>query len=261
MSAQAIISEQIDLAPFGPVQGQLQAPRVLTLRKNPIVNEAEEITRRMVEGTRMTTIAKDAVDLNAYAVGTMLARLVLRGTLTSVDDIFVHLNSVFSQDKMMRQIDPLRFNRRTVISTLASENYFGKKDHLKTLKPAGTNPSTQIICKTIEDLTQPEDEERVGYEEIISEKRNQPVVYARFLAIWVLRHTCGHSLTAIGKQLGGRDHTSIMNGLSRMAQKRIENEAQFRITREVSDVSDLRGVIAHRDLILRQQSDGPIALM
>lgn len=42
--------------------------------------------------------------------------------------------------------------------------------------------------------------------------RKRPFTYYRFIAVWSIRQLCQHmSYPAIGRMLGGRDHTTIIN--------------------------------------------------
>lgn len=42
--------------------------------------------------------------------------------------------------------------------------------------------------------------------------RRRPYIYYRFVAVWAIRQCCPHmSYPAIGRMLGGRDHTSIIH--------------------------------------------------
>lgn len=52
--------------------------------------------------------------------------------------------------------------------------------------------------------------------EIISERRSAPVVRARQVAMWICKNTTRHSLPAIGRAMGGRDHTTILHGLRKI---------------------------------------------
>lgn len=50
--------------------------------------------------------------------------------------------------------------------------------------------------------------------------RRRPFTYYRFIAVWAIRQCCQHmSYPAIGRLMGGRDHTSILH-----ADRRAEEE-------------------------------------
>ncbi|MGE5334058.1 MAG: helix-turn-helix domain-containing protein, partial [Nitrososphaerota archaeon] len=62
---------------------------------------------------------------------------------------------------------------------------------------------------------------------------------ARQVAMYLLREETDASLFAIGRQLGGRDHTTIMHGCARVAKAIAEDPQAQR------DVEDLRASL-HR---------------
>lgn len=55
----------------------------------------------------------------------------------------------------------------------------------------------------------------VEVDEIISQSRKQDLVMLRYLCMYLSRKITFHSVTHIGKVLGGRDHTSVLHGLER----------------------------------------------
>lgn len=50
--------------------------------------------------------------------------------------------------------------------------------------------------------------------------RSQPIVRARWAAMWLLREARGLSTTQIGAQLGGKDHTTVVYGLKMIEELR-----------------------------------------
>lgn len=56
---------------------------------------------------------------------------------------------------------------------------------------------------------------KVSYIDLCSHRRNRPVVIARHEASWRLKNETTMSYPQIGKKLGGRDHTTIINGVLR----------------------------------------------
>lgn len=71
------------------------------------------------------------------------------------------------------------------------------------------------------------DEVAIKYEvsvvDLISERRNAPLPQARFEAMYRMKTETPMSLPAIGQRLGGRDHTTVLNGI-KQHKKRIEAE-------------------------------------
>nr|WP_317363399.1 chromosomal replication initiator protein DnaA [uncultured Blautia sp.] len=68
--------------------------------------------------------------------------------------------------------------------------------------------------------------------DLIGNKRNSKIVFPRQIAMYLCRNMTEVTLKNIGKALGGRDHTTIMNGISK-----IENEMETSdSTREIIDI-------------------------
>ena len=70
-------------------------------------------------------------------------------------------------------------------------------------------------------------------DDLRGKSRNHQIAWARQVAMYLLREETDASLFVIGRQLGGRDHTTIMHGCARVA-KAIAGDAQTR--REVEEV-------------------------
>ena len=68
--------------------------------------------------------------------------------------------------------------------------------------------------------------------DLIGNKRNSKIVFPRQIAMYLCRHMTEVTLKNIGRVLGGRDHTTVMNGITK-----IENELETsESTREVIDI-------------------------
>ncbi|HET9980218.1 MAG TPA: chromosomal replication initiator protein DnaA [Ktedonobacterales bacterium] len=70
-------------------------------------------------------------------------------------------------------------------------------------------------------------------DDLRGKSRNHQIAWARQVAMYLLREETDASLFVIGRQLGGRDHTTIMHGCARVA-KAIAEDREAR--REVEDV-------------------------
>jgi chromosomal replication initiator protein len=58
-----------------------------------------------------------------------------------------------------------------------------------------------------------------------SDRRDRRVVVARHAAMWLARLMTGHSLPAIGRAFGDRDHTTVLYAVSRNGQRMAEDAA------------------------------------
>ena len=73
----------------------------------------------------------------------------------------------------------------------------------------------------------------ITLDDLRGKSRNHQIAWARQVAMYLLREETDASLFVIGRQLGGRDHTTIMHGCARVA-KAIVEDGQTR--REVEDL-------------------------
>jgi hypothetical protein len=56
----------------------------------------------------------------------------------------------------------------------------------------------------------------VSLQDILSIRRNESIVHARHVAIYLARSTTTHSLPVIGRLFGGRDHTTILHAVRKI---------------------------------------------
>ena len=89
-----------------------------------------------------------------------------------------------------------------------------------------------------------------------SARRDQRVIWPRHVAMFLCRELTAHSLPAIGRQFGRRDHTSIMYALRRVAQRMArepeEAEAIRALARKLAARAAPRRVEAGRDEALAE---------
>ncbi len=61
-------------------------------------------------------------------------------------------------------------------------------------------------------------------EDIISHKRSADIAFPRHIAMYLCRQMTQTPLEAIGKALGGRDHSTILYGSEKIAKETANNE-------------------------------------
>jgi chromosomal replication initiator protein len=81
---------------------------------------------------------------------------------------------------------------------------------------------------------------RISESDLIGRSRRKEVAYARQVAMYLAREEMNTSLPKIGQALGGRDHTTIMHGIDKIASQ-IEKDDALR-----------RDIIAIRELLYRE---------
>ncbi|MGA8849539.1 MAG: chromosomal replication initiator protein DnaA [Dehalococcoidia bacterium] len=94
-------------------------------------------------------------------------------------------------------------------------------------KLSGTNITPETINKLLTSITCKQDIKlllrivadyfSISAEELISKKRDRKTTLARHVAIYLMREEYNCSLTEIGKELGGRNHATILHGYKKIA--------------------------------------------
>jgi chromosomal replication initiator protein len=104
------------------------------------------------------------------------------------------------------------------------------QDVLKDVFPQGE--SAQISIERIQDLIC----ERFGVTmaELTGERRSQNIVYPRQVAMYLSRELTDSSLPKIGKEFGGRDHTTVIHATSKIARMIREDRSVYNLVQELT---------------------------
>jgi chromosomal replication initiator protein len=71
----------------------------------------------------------------------------------------------------------------------------------RSIKPVSISTIQQEVCRFY----------GVSKNELVGDKRTQSIVFPRQIAMYLSRELTDHSLPAIGKEFGGRDHTTVIH--------------------------------------------------
>lgn len=88
------------------------------------------------------------------------------------------------------------------------------------LLPSPTVPPVQVleaVCQFYE----------ISHEDLQNHRRKREVVVPRQMAMYLLREESGLSLSEIGQELGGRDHTTVLYGCEKVSSQ-VEEDEQMR---------------------------------
>jgi chromosomal replication initiator protein len=104
------------------------------------------------------------------------------------------------------------------------------QDVLKDVFPQGE--AAQVSIKRIQDLVS----ERFGLslEELCGDRRSQNIVYPRQVAMYLSRELTDSSLPKIGKEFGGRDHTTVIHATSKIARLIREDRSVYNLVQELT---------------------------
>jgi chromosomal replication initiator protein len=104
------------------------------------------------------------------------------------------------------------------------------QDVLKDVFPQGEVPAVSIdrIQRTVS--------ERFGLslEELCGDRRSQNIVYPRQVAMYLSRELTDASLPKIGKEFGGRDHTTVIHATSKIARLIREDRTVYNLVQELT---------------------------
>ncbi len=104
------------------------------------------------------------------------------------------------------------------------------QDVLRDVFPQGE--AAEVSIKRIQDLVA----ERFGLtlDELCGEKRSQNIVYPRQVAMYLSRELTDSSLPKIGKEFGGRDHTTVIHATSKISRLIREDRSVYNLVQELT---------------------------
>jgi chromosomal replication initiator protein len=101
---------------------------------------------------------------------------------------------------------------------------------LKDLFPQGE--PAQVTIKGIQETIT--DRFGLSMEELCGDKRSQNIVYPRQVAMYLSRELTDSSLPKIGKEFGGRDHTTVIHATSKIARLIKEDRSVYNLVQELT---------------------------
>src|SRR6188472_1803466 len=104
------------------------------------------------------------------------------------------------------------------------------QDVLKDVFPQGEG--TQISIERIQELVC--DRFGVTHDELTGDRRSQNIVYPRQVAMYLSRELTDSSLPKIGKEFGGRDHTTVIHATSKIARLIREDRSVYNLVQELT---------------------------
>jgi chromosomal replication initiator protein len=104
------------------------------------------------------------------------------------------------------------------------------QDVLQDVFPQGD--SAQVSIERIQDLVS----ERFGLsrKQLCGDKRSQNIVYPRQVAMYLSRELTDASLPKIGREFGGRDHTTVIHATSKIARLIKEDRSVYNLVQELT---------------------------
>jgi chromosomal replication initiator protein len=104
------------------------------------------------------------------------------------------------------------------------------QDVLKDVFPQGE--AAEVSIKRIQDLVV--EHFNMSLDELCGDKRSQNIVYPRQVAMYLSRELTDSSLPKIGKEFGGRDHTTVIHATSKIARLIREDRSVYNLVQELT---------------------------
>jgi chromosomal replication initiator protein len=104
------------------------------------------------------------------------------------------------------------------------------QDVLKDVFPQGE--AAEVSIRRIQDLVA--ERFNLSLDELCGDKRSQNIVYPRQVAMYLSRELTDSSLPKIGKEFGGRDHTTVIHATSKIARLIREDRSVYNLVQELT---------------------------
>ncbi len=104
------------------------------------------------------------------------------------------------------------------------------QDVLRDVFPQGE--AAEVSIKRIQDLVA--ERFSLSLDELCGEKRSQNIVYPRQVAMYLSRELTDSSLPKIGKEFGGRDHTTVIHATSKISRLIREDRSVYNLVQELT---------------------------
>jgi chromosomal replication initiator protein len=104
------------------------------------------------------------------------------------------------------------------------------QDVLRDVFPQGE--AAEVSIKRIQDLVA--ERFSLTLDELCGEKRSQNIVYPRQVAMYLSRELTDSSLPKIGKEFGGRDHTTVIHATSKISRLIREDRSVYNLVQELT---------------------------
>jgi chromosomal replication initiator protein len=104
------------------------------------------------------------------------------------------------------------------------------EDVLKEVFPQGE--AAEVSIRRIQELVS--ERFQLSMDELCGDKRSQNIVYPRQVAMYLSRELTDSSLPKIGKEFGGRDHTTVIHATSKIARLIREDRSVYNLVQELT---------------------------
>jgi chromosomal replication initiator protein len=163
-------------------------------------------------------------------------RIAILRKKVKVDGIHVHDEQVltFTAGRVSTNIRELEgaLTRVVAFSSLTGRPMTVElaQDVLRDVFPQGE--AAEVSIKRIQDLVAERFD--LSLDELCGEKRSQNIVYPRQVAMYLSRELTDSSLPKIGKEFGGRDHTTVIHATQKVSRLIREDRSVYNLVQELT---------------------------
>lgn len=214
-----------------------------------IALEGCEILDRLLDDHTPFDILRTRYSLAAFGIATLLHHLDLQNLLI--------LEGRRTEDLILEAVDVRIHGQSPLLSRywffehLCSQGRVRHNPIWRKMKPANSTPMVREVLRIIEIFR------TIPVSQTKSPTRMRAVVDARFRSIYLLREVGMMSLNQIGFAIGGRDHTTVLNGLIQHRSKMARDIAVNSATRTLCNSADLLGMQRYIDTIMQDDAGKP----
>jgi chromosomal replication initiator protein len=101
---------------------------------------------------------------------------------------------------------------------------------LKDVFPQGE--AVRVTIARIQEMVS--DRFGISLDELKGSRRSQDIVYPRQVAMYLSRELTDASLPKIGKEFGGRDHTTVMHANAKIARQIRQDRSVYNLVQELT---------------------------
>jgi len=165
--------------------------------------------------TRVAILQARAEDLKS-AIALDVLHVIARRVRNNIRELEGALNRVLAYAKL---------TNATITPELAGESLaeIAASESRRT-------PTAELIINTVAEYF------GLAPELLLGKRRDKTIAFARQVAMYLLREEMGSSWTDIGRELGGRDHSTILHGYDKIAG---EIEASPALRRDVLEIKEI----------------------
>jgi chromosomal replication initiator protein len=151
-------------------------------------------------------ITKSRIKMYGIDIPDDVISFVCKNITTNVRDLISALKKLFSYADLMSQPVTLETAKQQLKDTITSTKQ--------------TNVSTDLIIKVVAEYFS------LTPNDLRSKKKSQNIVHPRHLAMYIIRDITELSTTDIGQALGGRDHTTVINGIDKIEKRKLSDPTE-----------------------------------